>query len=575
MSEKMVIQILPPEVASQIAAGEVVERPASVVKELVENALDASATQITVRCLSAGKKLIEVSDDGDGMTVEDLPLAVQRHATSKIRCAQDLWRIRTLGFRGEALASIASVARLTIKTRARQAEVGYQLAVDGGAPATLQAIGIPHGTTVRVEDLFFNVPARLKFLKSELTERNRIESVVIDYALAFSHVRFQLWQENRLSFTSSGNGERREILANNLGVEDAQQLIEVDYEESDLRLLGLISPPGLTRSNRREIHLYVNHRPVQDSMLTSAVLQAYHTLIMVGRFPLVWLFIEIQPEKVDVNVHPAKAEVRFVDPNRVFSALQHAIRRSLIAGTRLMAIPTPAVWQPPFDEIQSPRAVVQPEAIPQSPSETPQAVGLPKFEPRVPLLRWIGQVANTYIIAEGPDGLYLIDQHAAHERVLFERFLRQSQTSIPSQKLLHPGLITLSSTQARLLEEQIPILNRLGFEIVPFGVNTYQVRALPTVFSGVDGEVAVRATIDEFEENEEPLQRETEKRLIARICKRVAVKAGQSLSPDEQKALLQELENCQSPRTCPHGRPTMIHLSVDLLERQFGRRGAI
>lgn len=571
----MVIQILPPEVASQIAAGEVVERPASVVKELVENALDASATQITVRCLSAGKKLIEVSDDGDGMTVEDLPLAVQRHATSKIRCAQDLWRIRTLGFRGEALASIASVARLTIKTRARQAEVGYQLAVDGGAPATLQAIGIPHGTTVRVEDLFFNVPARLKFLKSELTERNRIESVVIDYALAFSHVRFQLWQENRLSFTSSGNGERREILANNLGVEDAQQLIEVDYEESDLRLLGLISPPGLTRSNRREIHLYVNHRPVQDSMLTSAVLQAYHTLIMVGRFPLVWLFIEIQPEKVDVNVHPAKAEVRFVDPNRVFSALQHAIRRSLIAGTRLMAIPTPAVWQPPFDEIQSPRAVVQPEAIPQSPSETPQAVGLPKFEPRVPLLRWIGQVANTYIIAEGPDGLYLIDQHAAHERVLFERFLRQSQTSIPSQKLLHPGLITLSSTQARLLEEQIPILNRLGFEIVPFGVNTYQVRALPTVFSGVDGEVAVRATIDEFEENEEPLQRETEKRLIARICKRVAVKAGQSLSPDEQKALLQELENCQSPRTCPHGRPTMIHLSVDLLERQFGRRGAI
>jgi len=571
----MVIQILPPEVASQIAAGEVVERPASVVKELVENALDASATQITVRCLSAGKKLIEVSDDGDGMTVEDLPLAVQRHATSKIRCAQDLWRIRTLGFRGEALASIASVARLTIKTRARQAEVGYQLAVDGGAPATLQAIGIPHGTTVRVEDLFFNVPARLKFLKSELTERNRIESVVIDYALAFSHVRFQLWQENRLSFTSSGNGERREILANNLGVEDAQQLIEVDYEESDLRLLGLISPPGLTRSNRREIHLYVNHRPVQDSMLTSAVLQAYHTLIMVGRFPLVWLFIEIQPQKVDVNVHPAKAEVRFVDPNRVFSALQHAIRRSLIAGTRLMAIPTPAVWQPPFNEIQSPRAVVQPEAIPQSPSETPQAVGLPKFEPRVPLLRWIGQVANTYIIAEGPDGLYLIDQHAAHERVLFERFLRQSQTSIPSQKLLHPSLITLSSTQARLLEEQIPILNRLGFEIVPFGVNTYQVRALPTVFSGVDGEVAVRATIDEFEENEEPLQRETEKRLIARICKRVAVKAGQSLSPDEQKALLQELENCQSPRTCPHGRPTMIHLSVDLLERQFGRRGAI
>lgn len=574
----MAIQILAPEVASQIAAGEVVERPASVVKELIENALDAGATQINIQCLSAGKKLIEVSDNGEGIAGEELPLAVLRHATSKINSAQDLWRITTLGFRGEALASIGSIARLTITSRTRQAEVGYLLIVEGGSEPQIQATGAPHGTTVRVEDLFFNVPARRKFLKSDPTERQRIDAVVVDYALAFPRVQFQLMQDGRLSFASSGNGERREILASLMGVDEARQLIEVNYEDSDFRIGGLISPPGLTRSNRREIHLFVNRRPIQDSLLTSAVLQAYHTLIMVGRFPLVWLFIEIDPQKVDVNVHPAKAEVRFANPGQMFGSIQHVVRRTLVAGASLSvfpAMPNPPVWQPPFDEIQSARSEVVQGTTTSSPPVPHPETELPTLNQKIPLLRWIGQVANTYIIAEGPDGLYLVDQHAAHERVLFERFLRQSQITISSQKLLQPSLLTLSSAQAALFEEQIPILNRLGFEIVPFGLNTFQVRALPSFFAGVDGALAVRATIEDFEENEEPLKRETEKRLIARICKRIAVKAGQSLSPEEQKALLRELEDCQSPRTCPHGRPTMIHLSVDLLERQFGRRGAI
>lgn len=574
----MAIQILAPDVASQIAAGEVVERPASVVKELIENALDAGATQITIRCLSAGKKLIEVSDNGEGIAGEELPLAIHRHATSKIRSAQDLWRITTLGFRGEALASIGSIARLTITSRTRHRDMGYRLMVEGGSEAQIQAIGAPLGTTVRVEDLFFNVPARLKFLKSDPTERHRIDAVVVEYALAFPQVQFQLIQDGRLSFSSSGNGERREILASLIGVDEARQLIEVNYEEADLRINGLISPPGLTRSNRREIHLFVNRRPIQDSLLTSAVLQAYHTLLMVGRYPLVWLFLEIEPHKVDVNVHPTKAEVRFANPGHMFGSLQHVIRRTLVTESSLTprtTVSAPPIWQPPFDELQSARSEFGQAAGSPSSSATQPEVELAALNQRIPLLRWIGQVANTYIIAEGPDGLYLVDQHAAHERVLFERFLRQSQTTISSQKLLQPSLLTLSQAQAELFEEQLPLLNRLGFEIVPFGLNTYQVRAVPSVFAGADGASAVRATIEDFEENEEPLKRETEKRLIARICKRIAVKAGQSLSPEEQKALLRELETCQSPRTCPHGRPTMIHLSVDLLERQFGRRGAI
>ena len=574
----MAIQILAPDVASQIAAGEVVERPASVVKELIENALDAGATQITIRCLSAGKKLIEVSDNGEGIAGEELPLAIHRHATSKIRSAQDLWRITTLGFRGEALASIGSIARLTITSRTRHRDMGYRLMVEGGSEAQIQAIGAPLGTTVRVEDLFFNVPARLKFLKSDPTERHRIDAVVVEYALAFPQVQFQLIQDGRLSFSSSGNGERREILASLIGVDEARQLIEVNYEEADLRINGLISPPGLTRSNRREIHLFVNRRPIQDSLLTSSVLQAYHTLLMVGRYPLVWLFLEIEPHKVDVNVHPTKAEVRFANPGHMFGSLQHVIRRTLVTESSLTprtTVSAPPIWQPPFDELQSARSEFGQAAGSPSSSATQPEVELAALNQRIPLLRWIGQVANTYIIAEGPDGLYLVDQHAAHERVLFERFLRQSQTTISSQKLLQPSLLTLSQAQAELFEEQLPLLNRLGFEIVPFGLNTYQVRALPSVFASADGASAVRATIEDFEENEEPLKRETEKRLIARICKRIAVKAGQSLSPEEQKALLRELETCQSPRTCPHGRPTMIHLSVDLLERQFGRRGAI
>ncbi|MFN3309685.1 MAG: DNA mismatch repair protein MutL, partial [Anaerolineales bacterium] len=342
-----------------------------------------------------------------------------------------------------------------------------------------------------------------------------------------------------------------------------------------IKISGFTSLPPHFKGNGDGIYIYINRRYVKDRIIYKAIMEAYRHLLPAGKFPVTILFATLPPSAVDVNVHPTKAEVRFAEAGRVFGSVQHAVRRALLASSSLATMPNFPIWQPPFDEIQnSPREDERGGVLPSEPLQ-PQPSVFPSLEQKVPLLRWIGQIANTYLIAEGPDGLYLIDQHAAHERVLFERFLQQPQTAISSQKLLQPSLLTLSTSQAQLFEEQIELLNRLGFEIVPFGLNTYQVRAVPAIIAGVDGAFAVRAVIDDFEENEEPLSRETEKRLIARICKRVAVKAGQSLSPEEQKALLRELESCQSPRTCPHGRPTMIHLPVDLLERQFGRRGAV
>ncbi len=591
----MPIHLLAPEVASQIAAGEVVERPASVAKELIENALDAGAKFISVTTEGAGKRLIEIADDGCGIPYNEMEMAVARHATSKLSSAEDLFRIKTLGFRGEALASIGSVALFTLTSRPAQADAGGRLRVEGGKIGEVQAVGAPVGTVVRVENLFYNLPARMKFLKSDPTERALIDGLVTRYALAYPHVRFHLKQEGRPALQTSGKGDRREVLAALYGVDVARQMLEVLADEDGLGVTGYISPTSLTRSNRKELTFFVNGRPVQDPSLSTALLQAYHNLLMVGRFPLCVLFLDLPPEEVDVNVHPTKAEVRFRQRDRVFNAVQHAARRALLAYTPVPNIETQKLWglprgketwDPGWDmsaettsstqeaisvEISAPDTE---EAISQSlPSEpaVPDQASLPGT--RVPILRLIGQVAATYLIAEGPDGLYLIDQHAAHERVLFERFMSQ-RSSLHAQTLLQPATVDLPPATARLLGEQLPILARFGFEVEPFGLNTFLVRAIPAILAGSDPAAAVRVLVEDFEEDETPLQAEVEARVIARVCKRAAVKAGQALSQQEQQALLTDLENCVSPRTCPHGRPTMIHLSVDLLERQFGRRGA-
>ena len=579
----MSIHILPSEVASQIAAGEVVERPASVVKELLENALDAGAKYITITAEGAGQRLIEVADDGSGIPATELSLAVERHATSKLSSAQDLFQIATLGFRGEALASIGSVSRLTITSRPPGAEMGARLRVEGGRAEPVQPAGAPQGTVVRMEDLFYNLPARLKFLKHDTTERRLIDQLVTHYALAYPQVRFHLRQEGRPALQTSGSGNRREVLAALYGVEDARKMLEVLSEGDNLHVEGFISPTSLTRSHRREITFFVNGRPVQDSSLVAALLKAYQTLLMVGRYPLAALFLELPPEMVDVNVHPTKAEVRFREPDRIFTGVQSAVRRALLAYTPVPGLADQVGWKPETDW-EAPRrhpgldwemAAVEDEGREtedESVTPPPQQADLPAQ--RMPILRAIGQVASAYLVAEGPDGLYLVDQHAAHERVLFERFMAQRSQTIPAQVLLQAVTVELPPASARLLAEQLPILERLGFQVEPFGPGAFLLRAIPALLTGSDPASALRVIVEDFEEDETPLQAEQEARIIARVCKRAAVKAGQSLSPEEQRVLISDLEACQSPRTCPHGRPTMIHLSVDLLERQFGRRGA-
>ena len=594
----MPIRILASDVASQIAAGEVIERPASVVKELLENSLDAGARTVTIAIEEAGKKLIEVADDGIGIPSDELELAVSRHATSKLIRSEDLFSISTLGFRGEALASIGSVSHLTVTSCVANEKEGARLKVEGGVHGRPTKVGTTVGTTIRVEDLFYNVPARLKFLKSDVTERRAIDLLVTRYALAYPDKRFKLSEGRNTTLQTSGDGDPRAILAALYGVDVAKQMLEVMAEEEDYRLSGFVSPISLTRSNRKEITFFVNGRWVHDVALNTALLQAYHTLLMVGRYPLTALFIEMNPEEVDVNVHPAKAEVRFREPDKIFSFVQRSVRKALLAYSPVPNV-APSLWgltrtaAGPTESRSSVGlewAIAHDEAIGnrdqrlEISSEVPAAdVRSPKFTAdtsagvvnRIPLLRLIGQIGGTYLVAEGPDGLYLIDQHAAHERVLFEKLMAQRETNkIASQSLLTPVVVTIPPQAAQLLITQLSTLQHFGFEMEEFGPNTFQVRAVPALFAGSDPSAALRALVEDFEEDETPLQHELEKKLAARVCKRMAVKAGQALSNEEQRALINDLEACDSPRTCPHGRPTMIHLSVDMLERQFGRRGA-
>jgi len=577
----MSIRVLSPEIASQIAAGEVVERPASVVKELVENSLDAHARNIFIETEDGGRRKISVADDGDGIDPAEIGLAVERHATSKLTALGDLDSLRTLGFRGEALASIAAVARLTLTSRARAQPHGMRLTAENGRVEAPAPIGASQGTVVTVEDLFFNVPARRKFLKTQTAERRQIDSLVSRYALAYPEVRFRLSQEGRETLAGNGNGNRREVLAAVFGLDAAERMIDLSAAsiEGPVRVGGYISPVDLSRSNRKDILLFINGRSIADPALTAAVVQAYHTLLMVGRFPFGAIFVEMPPDELDVNVHPAKAEVRFREPAAVFSALQRAVRQALKASP---TVPGVRAWEETPRPGQTMGRTLPPEPgwmldhQPGTPAED-ATVSIPQTAPiggaeRIPLLRAVGQIGAAYLVAEGPDGLYLIDQHAAHERVLFEAMRREQAGMHISQRLLSPEVVELSAAQASTLEGQLELLAQIGFDVEPFGGSAFRVRAIPQVLGGLKPGDALLAAVEDFEEDETPLAAEAEARLIARVCKRAAVKAGQTLGPEEQTALIRALEQCSSPRTCPHGRPTMIHLPMDLLARRFGRK---
>ena len=561
----MPIQSLSDEVSSAIAAGEVVERPSSIVRELIENSLDAGSTRLQVQIKDGGKSLIEVADNGSGIPQSQVELAVKRYSTSKVETLADLQSISTLGFRGEALASIGAVSRMVLSTRAEGEGVGTRLSVDGGLLGDAEEIGVPEGTVVQVKDLFFNVPARRRFLKTDTTERNWISRLVTRYAMAYPSRRFELVSEGRTKLQTTGNGDSLEVVAEIYGLDVAQQMIPVAKASSaGIIVSGFAGAPFISRSNRREITLFVNGRWIQDISLGSAVTQAYHTFLMVGRFPIGLIFVEAPPEVVDVNVHPAKSEIRFEDPGLVFSIVQRAVRATLLGQAPVQPMSMDSIWS----GVRSPQPIGSPERVERS-VEAPAQKTM-----TVPILRSVGQVGATYLVAEGPDGVYLIDQHAAHERVLFDKLMAQVEAELPeSQGLLEAETVELTQAEAQVVERNLKVLESLGFSIEPFGAHAFRVRALPASVSNLSPERALRVVVEDFEEDETPLAAAKEARLAARVCKRAAIKAGQVLSLEEQRQLILDLEQSASPRTCPHGRPTMVHLSVAALERQFGRRG--
>jgi DNA mismatch repair protein MutL len=456
---------------------------------------------------------------------------------------------------------------------------GQKLTVGAGAWKGPVAAASPPGTTVLVRDLFFNVPARRKFLRSDDHERRRIQTLVARYAMAYPSVRIVLTMEGRVALRTDGQGDRRQALAAVLGPQVARDMISLpETEARGMRLSGFLSPPSVNRSNRREITVFVNGRWVQDPALGAAVVQAYHGFLMVGRFPMAALFLELPANQVDVNVHPAKSEVRFREAESVFAFVQRAVRAALLRQAPPAAeLGPPHGWGPPASSAEhlswEPAWSMSAEDSERAPARfwegsEGQTTGF------VPLLRAVGQVGASYLVAEGPDGLYLIDQHAAHERVLFEAMVAaRADGNAESQVLLEPASVELPGPQAEMIASQLEPLRRIGYEVEAFGGGTFRIRSVPSMFVGLDPAAALRACVEDFEEDESPLAAEVEARLAARVCKRAAIKAGQVLSAAEQQELIRRLEACRMPRTCPHGRPTLIHISVDVLERQFGRRG--
>ena len=566
--ERRPIHILFPEVVSKIAAGEVVERPASVVKELVENSLDAGASQISIEVRGSGVNFIRVSDNGTGIPADEAELAFQRHATSKITSLADLDGATSLGFRGEALPSIAQVAQVEMLTCSKGDASGTYLCSQEGKIAKKEFRACPQGTTVTVRNLFRNVPARLKFLKSATTENNQISNLASQYCLAFPGVRFTLSIDGRPVLRTPGSGKLRDVLAEVYGLEIAQAMLEIkdNTKEGGLApaVSGYISPPSVSRATRSYLSFFVNRRWVQSRLLAGAVEKAYEGWLAVRRYPIAVINLAMSPQLVDVNVHPTKREVKFAQEPVVFNAVYGAARRVLTEKA-----PIPEVKPVATFALTAGQNVVD---LPVADRATHPALPLMPEVTRheIPVLRVLGQAASAYIIAEGPDGLYLIDQHAAHERVLFDQILAQwTERTVDVQSLLEPIAIELSLKQEELLRAKGELLAQFGFSMEPFGDRTCLIRAVPAMLVGAGMADAVKEALDSLDDEADPTKGEG--RIARSLACHGAVRAGQLLSQEEMRELIGQLERTASPRTCPHGRPTMVHLSSGRLEKEFGR----
>jgi DNA mismatch repair protein MutL len=614
------IRILPDILANQIAAGEVVERPASVVKELVENALDAGSSRILVDIEKGGRRLIRVGDNGSGMAHDEALLALERFATSKLVEDGDLFAIRTLGFRGEALPSIAAVSKLTLVTRSPGADSGVAVRIHGGKILEVTDTGAPPGTLITVEGLFYNTPARRKFLKTVNTEMGHIGDTVAGMALGYPGVHFKLTHNGRTirQWTRTNDPARR--VADVLGRLSGGELIALPEEAGEVRLTGHLGPPRLARSTSRGIYLYVNGRRVRDRVVQHALFEGYRGRLMKGQFPLAVLFLDLPFDQVDVNVHPTKHEIRFADQRRVHNLVRDRVARALDrAERRRWAVAPenhrqgsggegpPVVAQPgaryridtpmppggtdasrqPFvyQTRQPPSPAAEPPDAPQPP-DRPEPLGpAPASEERPAPARqetlWdqggfsgltvIGQFHGTYIICQGPDGLLLIDQHAAHERIVYEELGRRAG-SVASQRLLVPETIETGFAEAPLLERLLPELDRLGLEIEPFGGTTFVVKSVPVLLDDRD----LQGLVLELVETAAGMGIDTGLEQVLDQCRMVmachnAIRANQRLTGQQIEHMLRQLDRCRDPSHCPHGRPTWIHWSVKDLEKAFKR----
>ena len=588
------VHVLDDNTINKIAAGEVVERPASVIKELVENAIDAKADRIEVEIMAGGTSFMRVSDNGIGMSREDAEKAILRHATSKIVQVDDLQAIATLGFRGEALPSIASVSRFNLQTRQAGAELGTEIKITGGKTTEIGVAGCNLGTTIRVEDLFFNTPARKKFLKTNNTESGRINEFIIKLAISHPEIAFKLINNNKSSLATPGRGDLKETLQSLYGASVGQSLLPLEFEDKDIKLWGFVSKPSAIRSSRSWQTFIVNGRIIASRAIAKAIDNAYHALIPKNGYPLIALNIEVPQHTIDVNVHPQKTEMKFEDESRIFKAVYKAVLdavrpkgqvgqlgqlaaqadhvqqhvekglQELNFGQSVMNFPLreekPAMtWQEGTTALAQDKSVKSVQSVVDEEEKLPTAGMIP-----------IGQVDDTYIIAQDEDSLYIVDQHAAHERVLFDRFSAQAE-HIPSQQLLVHLILDFSTHESQIIEENLELLAGLGFGLEPSGPNQFRLMEVPADVPSSQAEEFIREVLASMEELHRPTAAELRQAVLATTACKAAIKAGFKLNYRQMEILLQELNDTAMPYTCPHGRPTIIKFSSDELAKMFKR----
>ncbi len=573
------IHRLPPELANQIAAGEVVERPASVVKELVENAVDAGASRITVRIEFGGKQLISVEDDGGGMTREEAELAVERHATSKIRTADDLAAIQTLGFRGEALPSIASVSRFRLRTRRRGQLSGTELVIHAGKVVSSRETGAPEGSLVEVGDLFFNLPARRKFLKADTAEAAQVSRLVTQLALGYPEVGFVLGSGGRVLLEAPPAGSAEERFYQVYG--DRPDLVPVFKQAAGITVRGFIAALGEQGPARGPQHVFVNRRVVRDRTIAHAIQQAYAVATIKERSPEVHLFMEIAPDKVDVNVHPTKAEVRFLEQGLVHEILRRALVDALGDARAPELVLTGAVTPPAMPDTAAlplawGRSTLSPAESAAVEAAFPRVATVPGREAVGPLVRPmtpLGQFRNTFIVAADDEGLAIVDQHVAHERILFEQISeRLTARALESQRLLTPVVLEVSPGEHQTLVAHTPALGRFGFELEPFGGSSLRITAVPALLDWTRSEQALRAVAADLDGLTPGASvDEALRKVAATMACHAAVKANDPLTREKMQYLLDELRRTAHSSVCPHGRPVVLRLTRREIERNFER----